>query len=135
MALVVFAYADLVIDDSVGIGLDVFGSVENLFQGRCGDALLERFKDSLREGGNYLCQLIGQIFSVADQRWFVALIHPAFEPHFAEHHLRALGKVFVHGNRLADGVGDFLRGLPRRALWQFADLPLAQDHGERLIHN
>ena len=73
-------------------------------------------------------KLLAQIFSVAGQRRFVVAIHPAFEPHFAEHHLRAGGKVFVDGNGFAERVGDFRDGLPRGSLRQFAGQPFAQDH-------
>ncbi len=47
-----------------------------------------------------LVKLLGQIPAVAGKRRFVVPIHPAFEPHFPQHHLRSFGEVFVHGNAI-----------------------------------
>ena len=52
--------------------------------------------------------------AVTDQRWLVARIHPPFEPHFTEHHVRVLDEILVDRNdfALGRGVGNYF--FPRR---------------------
>ena len=126
--MVVLADADLVVDQRVGVGLDVVRGREGLVERWTLDSGALWPEHVAGQQGNRLRQSLHQRHAVAHERRFGARIHAAFEAHLAQHHLRVRGEVFIERNRLAEGVGDFPDGLPRWPGRQFAGQPFAQDH-------
>ena len=94
--LVAVADGDLVVHQGVGVGLDVLRGGEGLRRASAAPPAARLGAEHVpRQQRDGFGELLGQGAAVADERGFAAAIHPAFEPHLAQHHLRVGGEVFV----------------------------------------
>ena len=66
-----------------------------------------------------------------DKGGFVALIHPAFQPHFTEHHLWSLDEILIDLNDFAFGIGVRSRVQPRDTLRGFTRLAFLEKQNVR----
>ena len=103
--LVTLADGNLIVVDGIGVGFDMTGRGDGLF--RCGDIqrTIERFINFCGQMFNRIGQRRLNIPAIIDQRRFVARIHPAFQLHLAQHHVRLFEKILVNRNDFAFGVG------------------------------
>ena len=106
MHLVAFADADAFVDQRVGVGFDVIRRGKGVGERSVIDGGVLWAENIGWEPGDGLGQPLFQRDAVAHERRFRTGIHPALQPHLAEHHFGVGGEVFIHGNGLPGGVGD-----------------------------
>ncbi len=111
-----------------GIGLDEIRRRNAGVEGLPDNFLSLRLIDVLGKSLNRFGQSLAQIASIRFQRRFIIPIHPARQPHFAQHHFGMGDKVFVERKSFVAVVGIIRHRFPCRAVRQLTGPEFTEHH-------